>query len=193
MKKSSGLSLLELLIGITVASVAGGLLINLMVSSNKLFIDQTTLINQGLSLNQTKLEVSDLIKSSAGIAAQYPVTGSPLYTTDADTLILKLPAISAGGDVIESVYDYAIVEADAAKSSILRKQIFKDNQSFRNEENKVLSTALDTIDFSYFDSNSNLVSPNQAERVSFIIYLSNQSGFAENESSGSGSVNIKNL
>lgn len=193
MKNHRGWSLIEVLIVMTVAAVAGGLLINLMVSSNRIFFDQSAQINQGLSLNQAKLEITDLIKSSAGIAPKYPPTGTAQYTTDTDTIVVKLPALSASGDVIESVYDYAVIEADPSKSTILRKQIFKDNQSFRKTENKVLSSSLSTITFSYLDSNNLPVSADLAVRVGFVINLSTQSGFSSNESSGSGTVNIKNL
>lgn len=193
MKTERGWSLIEILIVMTVAAVAGGLLINLMVSSNRLFFDQSAHISQGLSLNQTELELTDLIKVSAGVVAQYPVSGSPLYTTDSNTLIIKLPALSATGGVIESVYDFAVIEPDAVKPEVLRKQIFKDSASFRKAENKVLSTNLNALTFNFLDANNNPVSPALAERISFIISLSTKSGFSEKESIGSGTVNIKNL
>lgn len=193
MKNLKGWSLLEVLISVTIAAVAGGLIINLMVSSNKLFFDQSAQISHGLSLNQAKLEITDLIKSCAGIVTQYPVSGVAQYTTDSNTLVIKLPAISSGGDVIESVYDYAVIEADTAKPTVLRKQIFKSTGSYRNPENKVLSTSLANLYFNYLDINNVPVAVDQAVRVNFIITLSTKSGFAENESSGSGTVNIKNL
>ena len=193
MKFMRGWSLLEVLIAVTVAAVAGGLLIKLMVSSNKLFFDQSSQISQGLSLNQTVLEITDLIKSSSGIATRYPTQGVPQYTSDTDTIVIKLPAIDAGGSIIDSVFDYAVIEADLTKPSILRKQIFKDNLSSRKTENKVLSTALDKIVFNYLDISSGIVTPDQSVRVGFTIYLSTKSGFSSYESSASSTVNIKNL
>lgn len=192
MRNDRGLSLIEVLIVMTVAAVAGGLLINLMVSSNRLFFDQSAHINQGLSINQTELELTSLIKSSAGVADQYPVSGASQYTSDSDTLIIKLPAISSSGDVIESVYDYAVVEADSDKPAILRMQVFTDDQSFRNPENKVLSTNLNSITFAFFNTSNNPTTPTQAKRVSFVIKLSTKSSFSNKEASGSGTVNIKN-
>ena len=89
--------------------------------------------------------------------------------------------------------DYAVIEADAAKPAILRKQIFKDNSSTRNAENKVLSTALSSVAFSYLDVNNGTVTPDQSVRVGFTIYLSTASGFSEQESSASSTVNLKNI
>lgn len=193
MKNSRGVSLVEILTVVTVGSIAGFLIINLMISSNKLIVDQSAQIEQGLSLNQTKLEITGLIKSSAGVASQYPEQGVAQYTGDSNTLILKLPAIDANGNVLEAVFDYAVVEPDIATPAILRLRIFKDNLSYRKTENKVLSTSLESFSVSYLDAGNNEVQPPQSERIYFIVNLSTKSGFSENESSGSGIVNIKNL
>lgn len=193
MKNFRGWSLLEVLIVITVAAVAGGLLISLMVSSSKLFVDQSAQISHGLSLNQTQFELTELIKSSSGVVGQYPALGIPQYTTDSNTLVVKLPALTANGDIIDSVYDYAVIEADPVNPAILRKQIFKDNQSFRKTENKVLSTSLSSLTFNYLDISNNATSPAQSVRVSFEIKLSTKSGFSESKNQGSGTVNLKNL
>lgn len=193
MKNFRGWSLLEVLIVITIAAVAGGLLINILVSSNKLFFDQSAQISHGLSLNQTTYEITDLIKFSVSASSQYPPSGNPQYLTDSNTLVIKLPAISQAGDIIDSVFDYAVIEADSSNSKILRKKIIPDAQSYRHAENKVLSTALDSIEFSYLDINNSPVSPGQAARIKFVVNLATGSGFSENESSASGIVNIKNL
>lgn len=188
-----GWSLIELLIVIAVAAIAGGLIVNLMVSSSRVFVDQSARIDQGLSLNQTQLELTELIKSSAGIVSQYPVSGTPQYITDTDTIVIKLPGLTSGGDVTNLVYDYAVIEPDPGMPAILRKKIFKDDQSFRKEENKVLSTNLGSLTFNYLDINNNPVSSGQAIRVGFSISLSTRSGPSIKESSISGTVNIKNL
>lgn len=193
MNKLKGLSLIEVLIVITIAALASGLIVNLMVSSSRLFVDQSAQISHGLSLNQAKLELTELIKSSSGVAAQYPAQGTPLYTTDANTLVIKLPGITSGGDVTDAFFDYAVIEADSAQPAILRKQIFKDSQSTRKAENKVLSTSLDSLVFNYLDLSNNITSPTQAVRVGFEIKLSTKSGFSENQNQGSGTINLKNL
>lgn len=193
MKNMRGWSLVEVLVVMVVAAVAGGLLINLMVSSNQLFFDQSAQINHGLSLNQAEPELTDLIKSAVSPAAQYPAQGTAQYTADSDTLIIKLPALSVSGDIIDFVYDYAVVEADVVHPNVLRKQVFKDNQSFRKSENRVLLTNLSSVTFSYLDIKDNPASPNLAERVGFSISVSTKSGLSENVDSISRTVNIKNL
>lgn len=193
MKNTRGLSLVEVLIGITVAAVAGGLIINLLISSNSIFFNQSVKVSQGLSLNQASFEITDLIKSSSGVAAQYPVSGTAQYITDSDTLVIKLPALTASGNVIDSTYDYAVVTVDPQKPKILRMQIFPNASSSRQSVNKVLATSLNNIVFNYLDSGNGSTTPIQAARVGFTIKLLDNSAIQNNESSSSGVVNIKNI
>lgn len=193
MNNFKGISLPEIVIGIAVGAVAGLLLINLMVSSNKVIFDQSAQISQGLSLNEAKLEITSLVKSSAGVVNQYPEQGVAQYTGDSDTLIVKLPAVDSNGGVIEDVFDYAVIEPDTSAPNILRSRIIKDNLSSRRTENRVLSISLDSFKVNYLDSSNNDVTMNQAARINFVIKLATKSGLGVNESSGSGVVNIKNL
>ena len=188
-----GISLPEILITLAIAGVGGFLIMGLLTSTTQVFKDQTTLVNQGLSVNQADLEIKELIKSSAGVMSQYPVSGSAQFITGPQTLILKIPAYSASGQVIDAIFDYAVITRDPTALKILRKHIFPDVQSFRNSENKVLATALDSLSFVYLDSSNNPVSPTQAVRITFIINLSDNGGLSQNESSSSSTINLKNL
>ena len=105
----NGMSLVEILIGLTITSIVGFVLVGIITSSNSFFIDQTIKVDQGLSLNTSVREISDLIKSSGGVVSQYPISGAPQYQSGINVLVLKLPAISATEQVIDSVFDYAII------------------------------------------------------------------------------------
>lgn len=189
-----GISLVEILVGTTVAAIAGGLIINLMVSSNRIFINQTNQASQGLSLNQSAREITNLIKSTSGISNQYPPAGTPQFITDSDSLVLKLPALASGGQIIDSVFDYAVISADTSNPAILRKQIFVDPAvSERNPENQVLSTSLNTLTFRYLDTSNNPAGLLETARINFVLTLKQSNGLPEKESSASGTVNIKNL
>lgn len=192
MNSSRGLSLPEILLGITIAAVAGGLLINMLISSNSVFFDQSIKIRQGLSLNQATMEVTGLIKSSAGIVSQYPPSGTSEYTTNSDTLVLKIPSINQSGGIIDQVFDYAVLSKDSSNPNILRKKIIVDDSSFRNEEDKVLSTVLEEIEFIYLDSANTPVAPAEAVRISFTINLTENTGNYESKSSSSGTANLNN-
>lgn len=192
MKNPKGLSLPELIIGIAIAGVAGTLLVSLLISSNNVFFNQSVKVSQGLSLNQARLEITDLIESASGIASQYPPSGTAEFTTNGNTLILKIPAIDQNGNILNSVFDYAVIYKDPANPKILRKQILVDGASLRKSENKVLSTSLSELKFVYYDINNSPVPSAEAVRVNFTINLSENVALSENESSASGTVNLKN-
>lgn len=191
MKKTRGLSLVEVLIGITIVGIMGSLLVNLLVSSNSVFFNQSVRVSNGLSLNQTAREITSLIRSSAGIASQYPVTGAPQYTTDQNTLVLKFPAISQSGSVVNQAFDFVVITKDQIKPAILRQITFVDSLSSRKAQNKVLSTTLKSLRFIYLDVNNSPVSAAQAARINFIINLNESTGSPVNEGSASGTANLK--
>lgn len=191
MKDFKGLSLVEVLIAITMAAVAGALLLNILVSSNRIFFNESVQVAQGLSLNQAALEITNLIKSSSGISNQYPPTGASQFTTDANTLVLKIPALNQDESVKDLVFDYAVISKDQSNPKILRKMIFVDNTSFRKSENKVLSTSLKQIKFLYLDVGNSQIAPLEAVRINFTINLSENVSLSQSESSASGTVNLK--
>ena len=191
-EKNRGLSLPELILGITIAAILGGILVSLLVSSNRLLFDQSIKVRQGLSLNQASVEITSLIKSAAGIALQYPPAGTADYTTDFDTLVLKIPAIDQTGGIITQVFDYGVLSKDPSSPKILRKQIFKADTSFRKPENKILATTLQDLQFIYLNDANTLIPPAEASRISFTINLSEGINLYENESSSSGTANLNN-
>lgn len=190
---NKGLSLLEILVGLAIAGLGGALIMGIFISTNNIFVGQTIKVNQGLSLNQASLEISELIKSSAGVASQYPPTGGAQFATGSEVLVVKLPAVSQAGQNIDSVFDYAVITRDQANPKILKKYVYPDITSSRNSENKVLSTSLGILTFNYLDLSGNSTTAGQASRVNFIINLSETGGFKTQESSASSTINLKNL
>ena len=150
-------------------------------------------VNQGLSVNQATQELTDLIKASAGVATQYPATGTHQFTTGSNVLILKLPSVSASGQIIDEVFDYAIITKEPAGSKILKIKIFPDNLSTRKSADKVVSTSLKNVNFTYLNSSNVQVPSSQAARINFIINQEDTIGAATGGNSSSAVVNIKNL
>lgn len=193
MRNQLGLTIFEILIGITITAVAGFLITGLLTSSGEVFLSQTEQVNQGLSSSQARQEIEDLIKSSAGVVGQYPPTGTAQFTTGSQVLVLKIPTVGVNGKVIDSVFDYAVVTKYPVNSKILKKMVFPDAQSNRSSENKVISSSLKSLGLVYLDKNNNQVPPTQSARITYTINLSSDEGLTENSSSSSGTVNLKNL
>jgi prepilin-type N-terminal cleavage/methylation domain-containing protein len=191
--KNSGFTLIELLVAISVSAIAGTVLVSMLLSSNRVFVSQSTEVTQGLSLNSSISEIKDLIRESVAVNAQYPISGSPQYLTGANVLVLKLPAKNNDGNIVENVFDYAVITSDVQKNYLLKKIVFPNILSSRKTENKVLSTNLKQITFYYFDAVGNIIIPTQSSRINLSINLIEKQGPNQKESSASADVNLKNI
>lgn len=190
--KLNGFTLIEVLIAVGAAAVAGTLLVTLLVQNNGLLVQQTAKINQGVSINDAVSQISELIKSGISIASSYP-TSSPQYFSNSTSLVVTLAAIDASGNPIENVYDFGVLVKDAANPKILRKYIFPDPSSTRKSENKVLVTNLSSISFYYLDDSSSTVAPIASTKVNFAINLDTSLGLSgSQQSSASGQVSLRN-
>lgn len=193
MKISSfGFSLVEILVALGVASVAGVILISILVSGNSLFMQQNSNVFQGLSLNHATEQINDSISQASQVANSYPEM-SPTYVTSESVLVLKIPSIDSSGNIIDQKFDYIVISQDDQKSNILRKRVFPDPSSSRKNENGVLATTVSSLTFSYLDSNNITVSPPSATKISFSIMLTEKAGSDNKTSSVSGQVNLRNI
>lgn len=191
LRRSGGFTLIEIMLYGGLAAIIGGVLITSMVSSSGIFFGQNAAVNQGVTINNTITQITELIKQSSSIAANY-VDGSTTYTTNASTLVLALPSIDATGSVIANTFDYAVISADGQKPYILRKRFFPNGLSSKTSADTVMVTSLSTILFEYLDNSSNGTSPSVATRVRVSINLSEKAGYDDKVSSASATVNLKN-
>ena len=188
---NGGFTFVEALIALAISGVLGVILVSIVVQSNGLFLTQTSKTSQGVNINDVNGKIVDAIRQSAYVATGYPVA-SPLYSSTSTTLVLAIPSIDINGDVIQSTYDYVVITQDATKENILKKYLFPDQLSSRNNENTVLSTQLSMVKFNYLDSNLATVAPTQAAMINYIINLSSSIGAKPTVSSSSGQVNLRN-
>lgn len=159
-----GMSLVEVIIISAAFAVVGMLLLGILVNNNNFFYKQNAVINVGLSLNDAMAEMTNVIRQGAQVATGYPVA-TPTYISGPEVLVIKLPSMDISGNPLSNVYDYAVIAKDSPNANVLRLQVFPDVQSTRQSVNKVLSTYLSSIQFNYFDKNSNIVVPTSAASV----------------------------
>lgn len=184
---------MEMLVVVSISAIAGVILVSFLVQNNGLFLQQTARVSQGLSVNQASAQISEAIRSASAVATDCspPACTSP-YSSSPSTLVLTLPSIDAAGEIIESSIDYLVITADSSQPAILRKLTFPNALSSRQAENQVLVTKLSQLNFGYFDTAGNQVSPTSAARVNFTINLLEKAGFGDAQSSASGQVNLRN-
>lgn len=179
-----GFTLLEMVIVGGIALVVGTFLASILVNHSGVSYKQGSIVNSGLSLNDSMKTIDENIKQAAAVASSYPES-SPIYTTSAEVLVLKLPAINSSG-IINNVYDYVVVAKDTANTKILRLYVFPDAQSSRLSANMVLTTILQSVQFQFMDKNGNAVSPNAATSVGVnLTVLSKLGSIGQNQSASS--------
>lgn len=187
-----GFTLVEVLITVTIVSIAGLLLAQLLIQNNGLFYQQTTKVSHGLDLNSTKLILLNDLKSAHGVIPEYPLI-SPIYTSSTTTLILKVSATDSSGNILDGTFDYIVYSADSSNSKVLRKRYFPDPASSKPSQNQVLLTQLSFLQFIYLDQNGAIVSPASASRVNFTLNVNTQVGLTQQEASSSGDITLRNI
>ncbi len=185
-----GFSLIEILVVLSIASIAGTLLVSSLIQNNNLFLKQSTKISQGVNLNDTTSQISDSIKNASSIAATCPCP--QVYTTNDQTIVAAIPSVNATGDILSNTFDYLVITRDSQNTAILRKIIYPNALSSRKSENQVLATTLSLVQFRYYDNNGNSVSPTAAGKINFTINVKPTNGLSSEQSSSSGQINLRN-
>lgn len=189
-KANFGFTLLETVIAVAVAMMTGTFLLTILVGNSGVFYKENAVVNEGLDLNDALMQVNNQIKQAAFVATGYPES-EPTYVSDSDTLVLKLPALSASG-VLPDTYDYAVIRKDFAKPTILRLQVFPDPTSTRPPVDIVLTTLLQTLQFSYLDQSGSTVAPQQATSVGIALTVLAKTGSIGSGRSATVVTNLRN-
>ena len=147
-KKSTrypGVSLVELLIGMSIVGFIGIFITSLYFSHFKLFSSQNTRIEVA-SQNKIALEeITNQIRESQGVTAS---CCSPAETTGTDVLVLQIWPLNASGDPTEptSGYDYIVYKK---VNDTLKKKVVPATGSTRPSSDKIIATKINTLAFTY--------------------------------------------
>lgn len=171
--RSAGFTLVEVLIVTAITAVIAVLLVVIIINSTGLFYDQSSKVGQGLGSNDALAEVRKTIKESNGISVTYPSI-SPIYTTGATQLILKLSSIDSSSNIIPETYDYFVF---AFADGRLRLKSFPNNLSNRENVDKILSSNVEKVHFQYLNSQNppQEVAPATASKVRITLTLKQRS------------------
>ena len=144
-----GVSLVELIIGISIVGFMGVLIAALYFSHFKLFSSQNTRIEVASENKIALEEMTNQIRESQGVAAS---CCSPVETTSADVLVLQIWPLNASGDPQEPnpsptpQYDYIVYKK---VNDTLKKQIVPASGSTRPSSDKIIATKINTLTFTY--------------------------------------------
>lgn len=186
-----GFSMLEMLIAAGIALILGSFLLSIMVNNNTLFYKQNSVVSEGLDLNDAIHQIDSYIREAAQVADAYTY-GSDTYTTGSETLILKIPALSASGPMT-NVFDFAVITKDPANPKYLRLKLFPSSQSTRLSVDKILTLILDSVSFEYLDNNNSTVSPDMAAKVKVSIQVLAKTGTVGSPRSSTSVTGLRNF
>lgn len=186
-----GITLVEALITLAIALVVGALLLVIMVNSAGLFYQQSGKLEQGLNLNDALLNIKETVRGASNVAATYPPTGSPTYTSGANQMVLKIPSIDSSGNIISGIFDYFVFFKEAGK---LRFKTFPDSQSARLAQDQIFTTNLDNLVFEYFDKQipPQSVQPNLAVKIKITLSLKQKAGSGIETNAATAEASLRN-
>ena len=188
--KNRGLTLIEILVAMGIATVAGMLLLVIIVNSAGLFQGQSSKVQTGLNVNDALSKIRASAKQASAIANSY-TDGQTVYTTGSDQLVLKVASVDGEGNIIENLSDYFVFFKD---QSYLRFKVFPDPSSFRKVSNEVLTASLESVVFNYFnlDNPPLEVNPSQASKVRISISLRQRIGTRVEINTATSEANLRN-
>lgn len=189
--KFKGFTLFEVMVATSITSVLGILLLLIMANSTGVNYTESSKIQQGIGINDGLTKIREQIKESAGIASNYPETGTPEFISNSGTLILKKNSIDAQGNLLNNTFDYFIFLKDQDK---LRFKIYPDISSSRKSINQILAGNVLSLSFNYLNNQSPPleVSPNTALRVKVTVSLQEKSGTSYQSSVATTEANLRN-
>lgn len=164
-----GLTLIEVLVAMGIASLVGVLLLVIIVNSAGLFTQQSSKVQAGLNSNDALVKIRSTIKDASTVAVSY-TSGQTTYTTGSTQLVLKVPSIDTSNNIIANTYDFLIFYLD---QKILRFKTFPDAQSSKSASDQIFSTDVENLDFKYFNSATppEEVTPGVATKVKVSLTL----------------------
>ena len=148
-KCRNGVSLVELLIGMSIVGFMGVLIAALYFSHFKLFSSQNTRIEVASENKIALEEMTNQIRESQGVAAN---CCSPTETTSADVLVLQIWPLNASGDPQEPnpsptpQYDYIVYKKVA---DTLKKTIVPAAGSTRPSSDKIIASKINALAFTF--------------------------------------------
>lgn len=151
MKRGRGFTIAEILVVIGLFALLSVFIVGIYFSHDGLYHSQSAEINAVGTARGILDDMTDAVRESAAVASFY-VYGGQTYSSDIDTLVLRLPAVDASGNPIPAVYDYAIYYIDSADPTKFRKVLDANPLSSRREEDRLLSDYLDAVSFVYNNS-----------------------------------------
>ena len=159
-KHQRGLSLIEILIGMVLMSIAVLAFFSLYNSGQKYFTNQDARAD---ILNDSRLTLTLLsrdIKEAVRVVTGPFYVGGTAYSTSTNCIVLKVPSVDADGLIIDidSHFDYLVYRVNPNNSKELQRIVEgKDGVSSRLDGSKLLTGNIESLVLSFLDTDGGTV------------------------------------
>lgn len=176
-----GLTLIEVLVAMGIATIVGVLLLVIIVNSAGLFTQQSAKVQTGLNINDALSIVRGTIKQANAVEA----------SSSGELLVLKVASIDSGNNIIPNTFDSFVFSLD---QSVLHFKVFPDPGSARFQKDQILGTSVTFLNFQYFNSATPgvEVTPGSATKVRISLTLKQKIGANFEGSSATSEANLRN-
>lgn len=176
-----GLTLVEVLVAMGIATVAGVLLLVIIVNSAGMFSKQSAKVESGLNVNDALSKFRASVKQASVISDQ----------SSSSQLVLKILSLDSAENIIENTYDDFIF---VVNQNYLRFKIFPNALSFRPAADQILSKGVDNLSFQYFNSATPPleVSPANAAKVRITLTLKQKAGADFETNTATSEASLRN-
>ncbi len=173
-----------------ISTIAGVLLLVIIVNSAGLFTEQSSRVQEGLNINDALSILRGDIKQASSVAVSY-TNGSTIYTSSANQLVLAVSSIDNSGNIINNTFDYFVLYLDQGSTYL---KIFPDTTSSRKAADRILSTSVDSLGFRYLNSANPPVevTPASATKVRVSLTLKQRIGTNFETSTATTEANLRN-
>lgn len=120
----------------------------MFASGYNIYILQSARIGAEVGAVFAARAVSEATRDAMAVEASSTINGT-LYTSDADTLVLKLPSIDSSNNVIAASYDYIAIFNDPSDSTLVKRATQITGASKRPTGTKLITTSNSVLRFRY--------------------------------------------
>jgi type II secretory pathway pseudopilin PulG len=150
-----GITLIEILIGVSISSLVMLALLSLYIDGQKYFFNQGAKADTIEDSSTPNEWISRDIRSAiqaVGTYAGSDETYSTSSDTLSDTLVLQIPSVDDTESIISGSSDYIIYRQNPDHPNFLERIIDADDLSVRSDSTRIMADDVNSMTFRYYDT-----------------------------------------
>jgi prepilin-type N-terminal cleavage/methylation domain-containing protein len=161
MRNQKGFTLIETIVAIGIATIILAGLLEMFINFNKIYNGQQGTARVTGSSAAIANALQTAVSQAVQVEASTTISGTT-YTTDTDTLVLKLPSVNSTGSMVTAKYDYAVFYVTGTS---MYEKISVDAASSRPAITKLLSDTINQTSFTYDNGDVTLATKVNADII----------------------------